>query len=173
MPKYNGVIPTDLEKRDTVWTHEVVGPKQRVIAAKLAGLIAPYGPVAVAISMIEQPGKVANENAVGLMPWKREFPWGWRIANWNDVRPDHYWTCGEGQSDKIGVFFGFPRLADSLKFCANIARDREIVDGESYCRLWVGQKKPNKGTVKSFNEVLEKINRLWAYLDSTLVGPGV
>jgi hypothetical protein len=173
MPKYNGVIPTDLEKRDTVWTHEVVGPKQRVIAAKLAGLIPPYGPVAVAITMIEQPDEIPNNNATGMMPWKKTFPWGWSAKKFENVSPCGYFTCGEGTSDKVGVFFAFARLSDSIRLCAETCRKRGIVDGKSYVKIWVAGNPDNTTTDEYFDKILAKIERLWAYLDSTLVGPGV
>ncbi|WP_347246125.1 hypothetical protein [Thermogutta sp.] len=114
--------------------------------------------VAVAISEVEQPGKIPSGNAVGLMPFAPAFPYGWKADVWV-VRP-HGWTLlREGQTGQTVPFLAFPHWADSIRVCAEIVKRRSIRTGEGYARRWVGLKLPGQvaRTAREFDEVLQKI----------------
>jgi len=96
---------------------------------------------AVAITLNEQPREIWNGNCCGIMSQGTVRPWGWRDKHWtSDTTPNGYVLLKEGATGKFAPFLAFPEPDYSLAFLIDRCVARRIRDGESYARLWVGEK---------------------------------
>lgn len=94
--------------------------------------------VAGVISLVEQPKIVWNGNAVGVMPFRPEFPYGWKPDFWENVKPVGWVNLQEGMTRRVVPFLAFSQPVHSLLFCARVCQSRAIRTGEDYARNWVG-----------------------------------
>lgn len=122
---------------------------------------------AVAITMVEQPGKIPNGNCCGLMSQGPRKPWGWRLAQWTDnTMPTGYALIREGLTGLAAPFLAFDNPAKSLAFLIDRCVARGIFDGDTYARLWVGVKATDKqyaDSVAAYTRQHDRVHaELWA-----------
>ena len=162
-------IPKDLPLVSATWED---WPLPERIRATLYRIDAPVWAKlsAVAIAMIEQPGKVPCGNCCGIMAQGNgEFPWGWKADTWK-IRPIGYVLLNEGQGIKGAPFLAFARVDDSLSFLIDRCYGRKIRTGDEYASEWVGMDATNirfEPTVKAYEAVYDRvIDGLWKMLSN-------
>jgi len=133
-----GVIPRDLSS--VKWEKWLLA--ERITTAKEIGEVAGFGvnvqQCAVAVTMLEQPGKIPNGNAIGMMPFGKTEPWGWKAKTWTTVKPTGYALIREGAGGKMGVFFKFGCRRESLHLMMELVKRRRMFSGAVYAQKWGG-----------------------------------
>ena len=158
--KLRGVIPRDLSSVEWVdWPLP-----ERITAARALGETAGFSTqtqqCAVAVTMIEQPGKIPCGNAIGMMPFGKKEPWGWRAKTWANVKPVGYALIREGAGGKMGVFFAFHRKELSLELMMEIVKRRRMYTGAVYAERWVATE-DIAGPAATFDATLRMVKAAW------------
>jgi len=134
-----GVIPEDLKEIDRF--KRILSEKELIsYAKKWKG--ENYQKAVVLSIFFQEQGKEDkivfwNNNASGMHPWGKRYPWGWAKHYW--VRkPNGYVFLKEGKTKKICPYFSFHFLEDNFLITYVVIYDRGIRDYRSYCLKWAG-----------------------------------
>jgi|GEM_PF-3663853 len=135
--------PTDLpQKVKDIWTPFPLDARIRCAIEDVRAYPLWAKQAAVAITLIEQPGKVPVNNPAGIMAFAPTDGWGWSKAAWvrAAVRPTCWANLTEGLSGKLAPFLGFASVKDSMQFiCQQCYEDGgDHYDGEAYALHWFG-----------------------------------
>jgi len=158
--KLRGVIPRDL---NSVEWEEWPLPERITAARELGekvGFTEQTQQCAVAVTLIEQPGKIPCGNAIGMMPWGARKPWGWRAKTWTNVQPTGYAMIREGAGGRLGAFFKFGSKAESLHLVMELVKRRRMFTGAAYAEKWGGGVEPEKMSA-TFNAILRMVKVDW------------
>lgn len=127
---------------------------------------------ALAITLVEQPGKIPNGNCCGIMSQGAYKPWGWTKQV---MAPVGYVMLKEGQTGKMSPFLAFSSPAESLWVLIERVCPRRILSGNAYASYkhtiagnqylgWVGldPRDPKFGrSAKAFDVALAKVKKAW------------
>lgn len=166
--------PTDIPRLPLVW--EAWPLAERITAAgeylKANPVILPWaGLAAVAVTMLEQPGKIVCNNVAGIMSQGETEPWGWRASVWQHHRPVGYCLAKEGLDPDGGgkPFLAFASTVDSLGFLIDRCWARGIYDGPSYAGSWFGAEPHSPAwdrAARDFHEVHARVKKEWDNADT-------
>lgn len=157
--------PTDLPQVPATWQDWPL--KNRVLAAcKRTDMPVWARLAAVAITLVEQPGKIPVGNCCGIMSQGYKKPWGWRVAQWQRVEPVGYAMLKEGQGGLVAPFLAFAKVEDSLNFLIDRCVSKGVYDGATYAEKWVGL---TPGATAFASSALAFDNRFDRVLDELVV----
>ena len=161
--KYRGVIPIGLPEQKLKWSSGFDFKTRMNLARQSANILNCDKMAAIcstAITLIEQPKYIPNNNPMGMHPWSGKFPWAWKRSHW--VRqPSGYFLCNEGTGDKTGIYFAFNSYQDAMLILCTIVQDRSLFAGRDYVKKWVGLDKPNSELARAFEFEKTHILNAW------------
>lgn len=139
---FSQIRPIDLPEKEKFWRY--LTEEQVLQIAELYGDI--YAASTLALMKIEQPSRnpefllrVPNNNAGGIHPWKKRYPWGWsRYWELSQTYPDGYVILREAMTKKYKPYFSFPYFLFCFRFILEVVKSREIINGRIYSARWSG-----------------------------------